>query len=121
MEDSSNNSRDLSKTSSNMNSSTTENALVVYSPTTTSASCADKAPDSTTSSSLTCGICLEEVKERGEMNSCSHSFCYKCIEEWAKVTNLCPVCKKEFTKLVKRDAKGKISKAKKIKKTQTKS
>mmetsp|Transcript_6720 Transcript_6720/g.6942 ORF Transcript_6720/g.6942 Transcript_6720/m.6942 type:complete len:460 (+) Transcript_6720:89-1468(+) len=43
-----------------------------------------------------CSICLEKMKEKGEIDSCKHKFCVKCIVKWSKVTNLCPICKKKF-------------------------
>jgi hypothetical protein len=63
-----------------------------------------------------CGICLEVIKtEIGEMDGCSHPFCFTCIYEWSKVTNLygitivltnnsirCPFCKKEFRNIKKK-------------------
>lgn len=34
---------------------------------------------------LQCGICLEEIKELGEMDSgCGHTFCFPCILEWSR-------------------------------------
>jgi hypothetical protein len=51
-----------------------------------------------------CAICLEEAGSKGphgtgELNGCSHTFCYSCILEWSKVTNSCPLCKQKFTRL----------------------
>eukprot|EP01138_Halocafeteria_seosinensis_P010880 gb/GECG01011113.1/.p1 GENE.gb/GECG01011113.1/~~gb/GECG01011113.1/.p1 ORF type:complete len:441 (+),score=71.99 gb/GECG01011113.1/:1-1323(+) len=51
------------------------------------------------SDSDTCCICLEPITELGKINGCSHLFCYQCIEEWSKVTNLCPLCKVKFTQI----------------------
>lgn len=44
----------------------------------------------------TCGICFEEVKERGVLDSCRHAFCFDCIHRWSKVANSCPMCKAAF-------------------------
>jgi hypothetical protein len=56
----------------------------------------------TSTSSSTCGICLadwdtpqkspmkfndEETVYIGQMNNCSHLFCYQCIFQWSQVTN----------------------------------
>jgi predicted amidophosphoribosyltransferase len=45
-----------------------------------------------------CTICLGEVENRGKI-ACEHEFCLQCIHDWSKVTNVCPVCKKAFTKI----------------------
>ena len=45
-----------------------------------------------------CSICLGEVENRGRI-SCDHKFCFECIHNWSKVTNLCPICKKAFKKI----------------------
>lgn len=46
-----------------------------------------------------CIICLETIKVRGEIDSCPHQFCFDCILKWSKVTNTCPVCKRNFLKV----------------------
>ncbi|XP_078431339.1 RING/U-box protein [Wolffia australiana] len=43
-----------------------------------------------------CGICLDVVIDRGMLDSCDHWFCFACIDNWAAITNLCPICKMEF-------------------------
>ncbi|KAH9329954.1 hypothetical protein KI387_002062, partial [Taxus chinensis] len=43
-----------------------------------------------------CGICMEEVIDRGLLDCCNHWFCFKCIDNWAVITNLCPLCKAQF-------------------------
>lgn len=50
-----------------------------------------------------CTICLGEVENRGKI-ACEHEFCLECIHNWSKVTNVCPVCKKAFTKITAVDA-----------------
>jgi len=57
---------------------------------------------STVVATVECGICMEAISEVGEMDSCSHKFCFTCIFEWSKVTNLCPFCKAEFRTLRRR-------------------
>lgn len=51
-----------------------------------------------------CGICYSEVdpffNPRGLLNSCNHLFCGYCIKEWGKNTNICPLCKLRFTRIV---------------------
>uniref|UniRef100_A0A1D1XHX8 Uncharacterized protein At4g10930 n=1 Tax=Anthurium amnicola TaxID=1678845 RepID=A0A1D1XHX8_9ARAE len=43
-----------------------------------------------------CGICMDTVIDRGVLDCCSHWFCFACIDNWATITSLCPICKKEF-------------------------
>lgn len=44
----------------------------------------------------TCGICIDIVIDRGVLDCCDHWFCFACIDNWATITNLCPICKNEF-------------------------
>jgi len=46
-----------------------------------------------------CCICLDQIKDRGKLNSCNHRYCFSCIKRWSEETNTCPQCKKRFTKL----------------------
>ncbi|XP_020588381.1 LOW QUALITY PROTEIN: uncharacterized protein At4g10930 [Phalaenopsis equestris] len=43
-----------------------------------------------------CGICMDIVIDRGVLDCCDHWFCFACIDNWAIITNLCPICKNEF-------------------------
>nr|XP_043613426.1 uncharacterized protein At4g10930 [Erigeron canadensis] len=43
-----------------------------------------------------CGICMDVVVDRGVLDCCQHWFCFSCIDNWASITNLCPLCQKEF-------------------------
>ncbi|CAL4947731.1 unnamed protein product [Urochloa decumbens] len=43
-----------------------------------------------------CGICRDIVIDRGVLDCCQHWFCYTCIDNWAAITNRCPLCKSEF-------------------------
>lgn len=36
-----------------------------------------------------------------------HKYCYRCIKDWSKVTNKCPLCKREFHCIDKKNKKGK--------------
>ncbi|CAL9030432.1 unnamed protein product [Prunus brigantina] len=44
----------------------------------------------------TCGICMDAVIDRGVLDCCQHWFCFACIDNWATITNLCPLCQNEF-------------------------
>ncbi|XP_058095916.1 uncharacterized protein At4g10930 isoform X2 [Magnolia sinica] len=43
-----------------------------------------------------CGICMDFIVDRGVLDCCDHWFCFACIDNWATITNLCPLCKCEF-------------------------
>ncbi|XP_061350931.1 uncharacterized protein At4g10930 [Gastrolobium bilobum] len=43
-----------------------------------------------------CGICMDIVVDRGVLDCCQHWFCFVCIDNWATITNLCPLCQNEF-------------------------
>ncbi|KAJ8764851.1 hypothetical protein K2173_010316 [Erythroxylum novogranatense] len=43
-----------------------------------------------------CGICMDIVIDRGVLDCCPHWFCFGCIDNWATITNLCPLCQNEF-------------------------
>ncbi|CAG9863845.1 unnamed protein product [Phyllotreta striolata] len=52
-----------------------------------------------------CPICLVSFKsqEIGTPQSCDHSFCLKCIQEWSKTNNTCPVDRQEYHSILVRD------------------
>ncbi|RDX92038.1 hypothetical protein CR513_25890, partial [Mucuna pruriens] len=43
-----------------------------------------------------CGICMDIVIDRGVLDCCQHWFCFVCIDNWATITNLCPLCQNEY-------------------------
>mmetsp|Transcript_36841 Transcript_36841/g.77292 ORF Transcript_36841/g.77292 Transcript_36841/m.77292 type:complete len:253 (+) Transcript_36841:686-1444(+) len=53
-----------------------------------------------------CSICLDSptnVKNVATIRGCGHRFCFGCIQNWAKAKQgnlLCPLCKKEFNKII---------------------
>ncbi|KAE9012983.1 hypothetical protein PF011_g8680 [Phytophthora fragariae] len=55
-----------------------------------------------------CCICqdLVDVLKQGSLSSCDHHFHFDCIVAWAKVTNLCPLCKTKFNCVTRQDAQG---------------
>lgn len=59
-----------------------------------------------------CVICLGVLTKVSAINGCLHVFCFDCIDEWAKNTNTCPMCKSEFTKIKQKDDPSKIKKVK---------
>ena len=53
-----------------------------------------------TENPINCVICLEEIEEMASIDCCNHCFDFGCIEQWAKVTNLCPLCKQAFRAII---------------------
>ena len=54
-----------------------------------------------------CNICHENIREGneiGEINSCTHRFCFECIAKWVTIENSCPCCKVRITVLRKKQA-----------------
>ncbi|KAG8098710.1 hypothetical protein GUJ93_ZPchr0013g35921 [Zizania palustris] len=55
------------------------------------------------SAACACPICLESFKDEAYLDTCFHSFCYKCISQWVKIVSSkhpeplpsvrCPLCK----------------------------
>ncbi|XP_077558834.1 uncharacterized protein LOC144174188 isoform X5 [Haemaphysalis longicornis] len=65
-------------------------------------SAAPEQPSSrnTASPGTLCAICLGPLQDKSGTDSCSHTFCYTCLLEWAKVKQRCPVCKERFFKII---------------------
>ena len=43
-----------------------------------------------------CAVCLEAATDPATLSRCgghAHTFCFSCIQQWAEVTNRCPLCK----------------------------
>lgn len=53
------------------------------------------------SSRIICIICFEELNQlkKGTLENCTHEFCLKCITDWSKEKNSCPICRTKFTKI----------------------
>lgn len=56
----------------------------------------NKMINADTDGSHLCNICYETIHDHGRIDSCSHSFCLNCIEQWAKSSTICPMCRKRF-------------------------
>ncbi|KAK3145713.1 hypothetical protein QOZ80_3BG0256470 [Eleusine coracana subsp. coracana] len=66
---------------------------------------ADAAAKKARVSSFACPICLEAFKDEAYLDTCFHSFCFKCIRQWIKIVGSkhvdplssvrCPLCKTE--------------------------
>lgn len=70
-----------------------------------------------------CTICMENISEKGSIDSCRHIFCFNCILNWSKVTNKCPICQASFVRVTEvvgekppeYDTKGRKKRARKPK------
>ncbi|KAK3148984.1 hypothetical protein QOZ80_3AG0211320 [Eleusine coracana subsp. coracana] len=66
---------------------------------------ADAAAKKASASAFACPICLEAFKDEAYLDTCFHSFCFKCIRQWIKIVGSkhvdplssvrCPLCKTE--------------------------
>jgi hypothetical protein len=62
-------------------------------------------------SNVECPICLEKIINLANLDSCVHDFCRSCIEKWAKdSSNNCPICKREFKKIIFYEKNKKLEK-----------
>ncbi|KAH0475782.1 MAG: hypothetical protein KVP17_001157 [Porospora cf. gigantea B] len=53
-----------------------------------------------------CMICLcTDIDKPSSTNACSHVFCFECLVKWSEMTNKCPICKLEFSR-IKSKAEG---------------
>ena len=64
-----------------------------------------------------CGICYAErgVSIAGEIDSCSHYFCFVCIMEWAKHESRCPICRQRFSNVRRLPMHGVFSSSRDVK------
>lgn len=66
--------------------------------------------------SNTCTICLETINLPSKVTGCDHIFCKECIDQWAEVSNTCPLCKKDFKKIIYYNDQNKIINQRNVKK-----
>tara|TARA_Y200000002_G_scaffold157213_1_gene130018 strand:- start:674 stop:1180 length:507 start_codon:yes stop_codon:yes gene_type:complete len=52
---------------------------------------------------IECPICLDVVEDNEfiKLQNCTHVFHKYCIEEWKKVNNTCPLCRKNISNIFK--------------------
>nr|ACU21052.1 unknown [Glycine max] len=64
-----------------------------------------------------CGICYAEsgVSIAGEIDCCSHHFCFVCIMEWAKHESRCPICRQRFSNVRRLPMHGVFSSSRDVK------
>lgn len=47
-----------------------------------------------------CAICLGKLENKSFTDSCFHTFCFTCLQEWSKVRPECPLCKQRFSSII---------------------
>ena len=61
-----------------------------------------------------CPICYQLFSDDCVgIDCCLHQFCYPCLQEWTKITNVCPLCKKEFVEMLVME-KGQLARKEKV-------
>jgi hypothetical protein len=69
------------------------------------------------SDSNTCMICIDNLTLPSQVTGCGHFFCKDCIDKWTAVSNSCPLCKKDYKKIIYYNQnKTKIIKQRNVKK-----
>ena len=48
-----------------------------------------------------CPICLKQRSAAYAELECKHWFCYECILQWTERANICPMCKRGYSKIYK--------------------
>lgn len=47
-----------------------------------------------------CPICLGDVDNAAHVDTCLHTFCFGCIQQWAAVRAACPLCRQRFDRIL---------------------
>ena len=55
-----------------------------------------------------CSICWDEMSDPSVTLGCKHKFHYRCITEWAKRNNGCPMCRQTFTEPPSSDGSAEV-------------
>uniref|UniRef100_A0A8B9ZBL4 RING-type E3 ubiquitin transferase n=1 Tax=Buteo japonicus TaxID=224669 RepID=A0A8B9ZBL4_9AVES len=50
----------------------------------------DAPPDA--SEDANCPICLDTINDEAYVSWCKHRFCFPCIQKWAHIKAVCPIC-----------------------------
>ena len=61
-----------------------------------------------------CGICYG-ASMRGEIDCCTHFFCFVCIMEWSKHESRCPLCRQRFSSVKRPHRPGLFSSSRLVK------
>ncbi|CAK57046.1 unnamed protein product (macronuclear) [Paramecium tetraurelia] len=59
-----------------------------------------------------CSICYGQIVDKGIIQGCQHTYCFKCIEIWAQQNLTCPQCRVQFSQILRvwKQGKGKRQK-----------
>jgi len=56
-----------------------------------------------------CVICTDKLDDiQGELG-CGHKFCFDCIQQWARIATVCPLCKGAFCSITQLDGQQRSS------------
>ncbi|XP_027565591.1 E3 ubiquitin-protein ligase Topors-like [Pipra filicauda] len=47
-----------------------------------------------------CPICLDNMDDTAHIIPCLHTFCFGCIQQWAAVHAVCPLCRQHFSRIL---------------------
>ncbi|CAD8170449.1 unnamed protein product [Paramecium octaurelia] len=59
-----------------------------------------------------CSICYGEIIDKGIIQTCKHTFCFKCLEVWAKQKQTCPQCRTDFNQVQRVWKQGRVRRQK---------
>ena len=48
-----------------------------------------------------CPICLGEIDKAARVALCFHRFCFGCIQRWAAMRPVCPLCRRPFDRILR--------------------
>ncbi|XP_063177614.1 E3 ubiquitin-protein ligase Topors-like [Chroicocephalus ridibundus] len=48
-----------------------------------------------------CSICLDIVHHAAYIDTCLHTFCLACIQQWAASRAACPLCRQPFSRVLR--------------------
>ena len=54
-----------------------------------------------TQSVVLCAVCLKKSIFPSRPNRCSHKFCYRCIKLWSNEKKSCPICRRNFERIIR--------------------
>ncbi|CAD8090511.1 unnamed protein product [Paramecium sonneborni] len=59
-----------------------------------------------------CSICYGQIVDKGIIQTCQHTYCFDCIDIWAKQNKTCPQCRVQFSQILKVWKQGKSKRQK---------
>ena len=53
---------------------------------------------------MRCSICFEDIRcSQQAILNCQHSFHFYCLKEWFKESQTCPICRRDFNLIARKD------------------